>query len=165
MQHASSSARGAGRADRAGANTQTERTLLFKVCISKVHLRREKEAAHAPATLRVAHAAKACDGRDLSVYAVGRPDGGPRGLAHHVRPPRRVPGCLAHLLSEGEGLAPRRRGLSRARGAGRADRAAVHGRRGHSLERTVFRKCTFGAIMLDIYFKPTGRILYNYSTI
>ena len=39
------------------------------------------------------------DGRDLCVDAVGRLERGPRGLAHHVRPPRRVPTSLAHVLS------------------------------------------------------------------
>ena len=35
----------------------------------------------------------------LCVYAVGRPDGVPRGLGRGVRPPRRIPTSLAHLLS------------------------------------------------------------------
>ena len=95
---APSSARGAGRANRSGANGHTERTLLFKVCIQKVHLRREKERL-TPATLRVAHAAWRGDGPDLCVDAGGGSDGPARCLGRGVRPPRRVPTSLAHLLS------------------------------------------------------------------
>ena len=94
-----SRARGVGRGNRAAPDEQTERTLPRKDSISKMHLRREKEAAHAPATLRVAHAAKACDGPDLCVDAVGRLERGPRGLAHHVRPPRRIPTTVNSHLS------------------------------------------------------------------
>ena len=117
---APSSARGAGRGNRAGANTRTERTLLFKVCISKVHLRREKERL-TPATLRVAHAAWRGDGPDLCVDAVGRLERVPRGLAHAARPPRRVPRCLAHLLSSTGGPRAAGAGLIQCTGRGASE--------------------------------------------
>ena len=74
-----------------------------------------------PSTLRVAHAAKACDGRDLCVYAVEGADGGPRGLAHHVRPPRRVPTGLAHVLSSTGGPRAAGAGLIQCTGRGASE--------------------------------------------
>ena len=57
------------------------------------------------------------DGRDLCVYAVGRADGGPRGLGRDVRPPRRIPTGLAHLLSSTGG--PRAAGAGLVQSTGR----------------------------------------------
>ena len=99
MQHASSSARGAGRANRSTVHGRTERTLLFNVCISKRHLRRDKERLTRQQRFALLMPPRRGDGRNLSVDAVGRPERGPMGLAHHLRPPRRVPTGLAHLLS------------------------------------------------------------------
>ena len=44
-----------------------------------------------------------------------------------------------------EVLKPLQHASSSARGAGESNRPGANIRRGHSLERTVFRKCTFGA--------------------
>ena len=144
----SSQCTGRGGASRVAVHGRTERTLLFKVCISKVHLRREKEAAHAPATLRVAHAAMAWR-RPGFVRGRGRAAGErPQGLgtscpASSARPHWSCSPPEQYGRASGRWHRPHPvHGALRERiGRVRTDR-----RRGHSFSRSVFRKCTFGAI-------------------
>ena len=71
-----------------------ERT-VFRKCTFGAKRRLHAWRLQPPATARLAGA-----GPDLCVDAVERSDGVPSGLGRGVRPPRRIPSSLAHVLSD-----------------------------------------------------------------
>ena len=120
---------------------QTDRTLLRKHAIQKVHLRRDKGFPQSGGSCRLGGAP------EMSVAAGAALGVGPGGRAHHPHLSSLATHGLAHLSTDSGVRSAPGQASSSPLSAAASIRWRQYTHTGHSSERSVFRKCTFGAII------------------